>query len=383
MTVIDKHTAKECIKPIGLYVHIPFCKQKCLYCDFCSSPHPKDHYLLYVDSLLREIDGYSRSKKIKVDTLFFGGGTPSLLSHDQFERLVMALKKTFDFSLDTEFTVEVNPKTLSLEKLNKYKDLGVNRLSIGLQSIHENELKKLGRIHSFHDFLKTYDMVRAVGFDNINIDVMYGIPEQTMESFASTLRKVTELKPTHISCYGLIVEPGTPFYKMADSLGLPDEDTDYNMYRLACSVLGEAGYSHYEISNYAKDRFECRHNLKYWRDEEYIGIGISAHSYYEGRRFYNVSDISEYFDYKAEKIRLKESDTVGIDNTEYIMLRLRLKSGIDFSDYQRIFCKSFLHGREEFIDKLISSGLAILDDAGFRLTEKGFYLSNSIISALV
>lgn len=376
-------SCKESEDGIGLYIHIPFCKQKCLYCDFCSSVCSYSDIEKYTEALIHEAEEYRQDERILVNTVFFGGGTPSILPINLFEKILSKLKENFKFSENVEFTIEANPKTLSAEKLYEYKRLGVNRISIGLQSVHENELKKLGRIHNFDDFLLSYQMVLKAGFDNVNVDLMYGIPEQTLESFATTLDKVIMLSPSHISCYGLIIEDGTPFSKMQDRLNLPDEDTEAYMYEMACNRLRLAGYSHYEISNYAKDGYACRHNLKYWLNKEYIGIGISAHSYFKGRRYFNKSDFTEYFSSQMENYRMAENDFTGIDKSEYIMLRLRLKQGLNLSEYKLLFNENFIEGKEDLIKNLVSSDLLYYDGIYLSLTEKGFYLSNGIISSFM
>ncbi len=380
---VIKKDANPVADTLGIYVHIPFCVRKCNYCDFCSVSGSSKKMQEYVRHLVREIEDFEKVGAKTADTLFFGGGTPSVLSIDNFLSIVNSLKKRFRISPSAEFTVEVNPGTVTEEKLRAYRLAGVNRLSIGMQSIHENELKKLGRIHDYADFLEAYTTARRVGFDNINVDIMYGIPEQTKESFEQTLQRVVALSPEHISCYGLIIEEGTPFCDNRQELSLPDEDEEISMYNLAASVLGAAGYSHYEISNYAKDGFRCRHNLKYWNCEDYIGFGISAHSYLLGKRFYNTSVFEEYFTDEVAKYRYDENAFAGLDPDEYVMLRLRLSEGVLFDEYKRLFGESFFCGREALLEKFSSAGLARLTDSSFALTERGFYLSNSIITELI
>ncbi len=365
--------------PIGLYVHIPFCVKKCAYCDFCSFPYSDVSWReAYIKRLCKEISEY-KGREIEVNSIFFGGGTPSLLSSDEFCKITDSIKNSFWVSSDTEFTIEANPKTLTEKNLLSYMECGVNRISIGFQSIHQNELKKLGRIHSCSDFWDSYTLARRVGIRNINIDLMYGIPDQTYESFSKTLDTVKELSPEHISVYGLILEEGTPLYKSRKSLFLPNEDEECEMYYLASKKLSLGGYSHYEISNYAKPTYECRHNLKYWHNEEYIGFGISAHSYYSGKRFSNSDNISAYLDEKCEKYISEDADA----EYEYVMLRLRLSEGFSLSDYCRQFGNNFLHGRESYIKKLSDLGYLTLCGDRLSLTEKGFYVSNSILCELI
>ncbi len=365
-------------KPIGLYVHIPFCKRKCRYCDFCSYAGVSEtERREYTEALCREIRGYEREKRIAVDTVFFGGGTPSLLEPRELSEILEAVKSAFDVLPDAELTLEANPGTLTRDKLLAYRLLGVNRLSIGLQSIHENELKKLGRIHSYPDFLESYRLAREVGFDNIGVDLMYGIPEQTVDSFGETLASVIAIAPEHISAYGLIIEEGTPFYDERDSLALPDEDSECDMYCLACAMLGEAGYSHYEISNYARAGRESRHNLHYWRDEEYIGVGVAAHSYFEGYRFANPDSIAEYLAAPVVERLLPDAET------EYVMLAFRLAEGLSLTDYKARFSRGFTEGREDSIRRYTDLGLMLQMGDRLALTERGFYVSNAILSDLL
>ena len=254
---------------------------------------------------------------------------------------------------------------------------------MGGQTIHENELKMLGRIHSFSDLSDSVSMIMDAGISNINIDVMYGIPEQTKQSFAKTLDAISKLNPTHISAYGLILEEGTPFWNMRESLPLPTEDEECEMYELACRVLGEAGYSHYEISNYARPGYECRHNLKYWRDKKFIGAGLAAYSYFGDKRYGNSSSFDEYL--SDNFIQYRREDLVDRDSyeTEFIMMHLRLCDGLSLSEYARTFGRPFLDGRETAIEKYRSLGYLDIRDGRVFLTEKGFYISNSIISELI
>lgn len=369
-------------KGLGLYVHIPFCVRKCNYCDFASEAAGESKIDKYVARLISEIESYRSNEKIKINTVFFGGGTPSLLSGERFLKIVSTIKESFEILPDAEFTVEVNPATLSDEKILAYKEAGVNRISIGVQSIHEIELKKLGRIHNVADFENTYKALRDAGFKNISVDLMYGIPYQTKDSFEKTLDKIIMLSPEHVSCYGLIVEEGTPFFEERKSLPLPDEDEEYEMYATAHEKLALAGYSHYEISNYAKDGFECRHNLKYWRDEEYIGVGLAAYSYYRGKRYGNSSSFDEYFASDSANYNCKEKEQLK-DPFEYAMLALRLKEGFSLSEYERIFGKRFAEGKEKELDLFSKKGLIEIREDRIFLTYKGFYVSNSILSELL
>ena len=368
---------------IGLYLHIPFCVRKCNYCDFCSYPISHiDWRSRYINMLCQEIERY-RGKGISVDSIFFGGGTPSLLSCEEFESIVSRIYDVFDISADVEFTIEANPKTVDREKIEFFVSRGVNRISIGLQSIHEKEMKILGRIHNYEDFLESFCLARACGIKNINVDLMYGIPEQSIDSFEETLDEILALSPEHISLYGLIIEEETPFGKNVDLLDLPGDDVECDMYDLACEKLRTSGYNHYEISNYAKVGFQCRHNLKYWHDEEYIGIGVAAHSYYNGRRFSNSDNVNAYL--AGECAKYDQGEIVGKDSEayEFVMLGLRLTEGFSLSEYRKRFGIDFVKGREDSILSLINAGYIILSEDRISLTERGFYVSNLILNELI
>ena len=368
----------------GLYVHIPFCLKKCNYCDFCSFDNLNERVKgEYLSALLAEIRSYKRSPKITINTVFFGGGTPSLLSAEEFSALAREIQDSFDLSSLAEFTVEANPKTLTLEKLLNFKRHGVNRLSIGLQSIHEHELKKLGRIHNLCDFETSLSLAREAGFDNINVDLMYGIPEQTKASFEKVLDYVMKLNLTHISLYGLIVEENTPFGRMGKNLVLPSEDEEADFYYLAAKKLKENGFSHYEISNYSKPLMESRHNLIYWQREEYIGVGLSAHSLYSGERLSNTDNLSEYLTKDVEQYQVREKISLTDASYEYAMLHLRLKRGFSLKEYKEKFQSDFLLGREDKISRYKSLNLLKLDGDRISLTDEGFYVSNAILSDLL
>ena len=371
-------------EPIGIYVHIPFCKSKCAYCDFVSFGGALEMYEeRYVASLVREIYEYRRQEKIKADTVFFGGGTPSVISAKSFIKITDALRDVFEISPSAEFTIEANPKTITEEKLISYNNAGVNRISLGLQSVDEKELKTLGRIHNFDDFVCSYNLCRSYGVSNINVDLMYGIPYQTKESFAHTLTKIVDLSPEHISAYGLILEEGTRLYCKKDSLPFPSEDEECDMYYMAAEFLRESGYSHYEISNYAKKGFRCAHNLKYWNDEEYIGFGLAAHSYFGKKRYANPVEFSEYFSPEWKEYR-QIDEICDKDNAyEYAMMHLRLADGFLLSDYERRFKKTFANDKRPFIEELIKNGYMQITDGRISLTEKGFYVSNSILSEIL
>ncbi len=338
----------------------------------------------YIDKLLLEAETYRTKNVGVIDTVYIGGGTPSLLSEELLARLVLGLEKIFDIC-DAEFTIEANPGTLTRAWAETALRLGANRISLGLQSIHENELKLLGRIHSFEDFLVSFNMLREVGFDNISVDLMFGIPEQTIDSFISTLTQVIALSPEHISAYGLIIEEGTPFFDIQDSLPLPNEDEERLMYFSCAELLRKNGYYHYEISNFAKEGKESRHNLKYWRAKEYIGLGAAAYSFFDGARYGNVHSLVDYLsltDPKCDVDHLSREDML----FEYAMMHFRLAEGIDLEEYYSCFGSSFLSegcDKEKKIKEYISLGLMKNVDGHLSLTEQGFYVSNSILADIL
>ena len=369
-------------KSLGIYIHIPFCLKKCLYCDFCSFPDKKGLYEEYTEELIRRIKSVSAvCSEHRVDTVYFGGGTPTLLPLNCFEKLADTLLSSFDVAQNAEVTAECNPATASAQYLSELRKTGVNRLSIGLQSVHENELKALGRAHSFEDFLKTYGQAMAAGFENISADLMYGIPEQTAESFRESLSALAQLSPQHISAYGLKIEKGTPFYKMRDDLSLPDEDTEYEMYLSMSEILGGHGYEKYEISNFSKKGFESKHNLRYWQGGEYLGFGVAAHSYFFGERFGNSRDIGAFL--RGESIECERSSVDEKEKLrEYIMLSMRLSSGMELSEFEKKAKKSFveLYGRT---NELIKNGYIKYENGRIAFTDKGFFVSNAILSDML
>ena len=367
---------------IGLYVHIPFCLKKCAYCDFTSFPVCDfSRREQYIDELCKEIASY-RSHNATIDTVFFGGGTPSLLSGSEFSKISDTISNSFKIATNVEFTMEANPGTISRDNLSGYIECGVNRLSIGLQSIHENELKNLGRIHDYGDFLKSYTIARELGLTNINVDLMYGIPDQTIESFCTTLSNVISLNPDHLSVYGLILEPGTPLHQRVDRLVLPNEDEEVDMYYHAAEFLLGAGYEHYEISNYSKAQKRCAHNLKYWHLNEYIGVGLSAHSFYRGKRYYNSSALNEYFSPIGKGYMCNPNEEFD-QAFEYVMLGLRTADGISLGEYEKQFGRNLVDGRAEMLAKLSDLGLITMRNDRLSLTERGFYVSNTILSELI
>lgn len=377
-------------KKLGIYIHIPFCKSKCGYCDFCSHPPKEEETERYLNALMLNVQDFSgAAEKYVVDTVFIGGGTPTMLSKKQMRALVECIRSSFKLEKDAEFTVEANPGTVDKRYLSSLINMGVNRISFGLQSAHDNELRALGRIHTRDEFLASYKAARAAGFKNINIDLMYGIPHQTKESFSKTLQFVKELAPEHISVYGLKIEEGTPFFDMRDSLPLPDEESEYRMYREAHSSLTNAGYKHYEISNFARRGYESKHNLRYWRDELYLGFGVSAHSYFGGQRYAYTDDIEKYMLEMEHPKNMADilSECTDIDvftqETEFVMLRLRLFDGLVLSEYRNIFGRDFVLKYGERIKRFVDGGFMTLDAHRLAFTVKGMYVSNYILSEIL
>lgn len=376
-------------KNLGLYLHIPFCLQKCNYCDFYSLCDQSVQER-YVEALLLHMQDYSSSAMTReVDTVFIGGGTPTVLPRELLIDLIDGVKRHFNLLTDAEFTLECNPATATRADFKRYLSAGVNRLSLGLQSFDQEELSALGRIHTPEDFLEAFDAARRAGFENINVDLMYGIPGQTRESLRATLEKTVALEPEHISLYNLILEEGTPLWNMKDSLSLPDEDTEYEMYESAVIYLESRGYVQYEISNFAKEGFECRHNLKYWNCEEYLGLGPAAHSYYNERRFSFKRDIDAYIDAMErpdleheildECYDVKPSERVG----EYVMLRMRLKEGLDSAEFAERFGMDFERMYGRYLKLYVQNGFMHHTGTRYAFTLKGMYVSNYILSAML
>ena len=372
-------------RELELYIHIPFCARKCAYCDFLSFAAPERVYRDYMDKLMEEICGQGPNfQEYRVSTIFVGGGTPSLLPADLIMELFATLHENFDISLDAEITMEANPGTLTMEKLEVYRQSGVNRLSIGLQSADDKELKYLGRIHSYDSFLKSYQRARQAGFQNINIDLMFAIPGQTGEAWRAHLRQVAELKAEHISAYSLIIEEGTPFAEC--ELDLPDEDTEYQMYEDTAGILAEYGYQQYEISNYAKDGYACRHNIGYWKRTEYLGLGLGASSLYGENRFSNTRDMQEYlgFSGNTERIRkdvLKLSLKDQIE--EFMYLGLRMTEGISEIDFEQNFGQKLENIYGSVLQKYKETGFLEKTGTNWRFTRKGIHVSNHILAELL
>lgn len=374
---------------LGIYIHIPFCVSKCFYCDFNS--YTDKSYIIedYIKYLKKEIDLYSvELKDYKVKTIFIGGGTPSCIDSKFLCDIVNHIYKKFNLSTLIEFTIEANPKTLNKHKLNDYKNLGINRISLGLQSFNDKLLKRIGRIHTARDFLESYDLVRKFGFDNVNIDVMFNLPGQTIEDVIDTLEKVIKLKPEHISFYSLKIEEGTLFYKLYNEsrLNLPDEDIEREMYYKGIELLEDNNFIHYEISNFAKPGYECKHNLIYWNVKPYLGLGLSAHSNINSKRWSNFGDFKQYFKcLNEDSLPIEESEKIDkeMEMAEFMILGLRLIKGIKKSDFNNRFGLNVenVYGRQ--LKSLEDKGLIENKEEYIKLTKKGIDLSNLVFVELL
>lgn len=333
---------------IGIYVHIPFCKQKCLYCDFISFEGIIEKEEQYTEALKKEI--IENAKKIENDivtTIYVGGGTPSYIDSKYIIDILETIKKNYNIKKNAEITIEVNPGTVTKEKLKDYKNVGINRLSIGLQSTNNKILKEIGRIHTYEDFLETYQMARRVGFKNINVDLVLALPNQDCKILVDSLQEIIKLSPEHISIYSLILEEGTRLQKLAEqgSITLPKDEIERKMYWDTKKVLEKNGYIHYEISNFAKSGYESRHNLNCWKQKPYLGFGLSAHSYYNKTRYSNVTNIKQYIDVEKGFVLtyntkiIHEIQTKQDEQKEYMMLGLRKIEGVSISDFKNKFVR--------------------------------------------
>lgn len=349
---------------LSLYIHIPFCVRKCGYCDFLSAPADEKARDRYVQALLMEIERYRGTETAdrKIKTLYIGGGTPSILSVDQLDCIMQKIKYTFNFCDDIEASMEMNPGTASKEKCRALYQMGINRLSIGLQSTNDMELKTLGRIHSYEDFINTYTWCREAGFQNINVDLMAALPYQIVESYTTGLRKIIRLAPEHISAYSLILEEGTPFYQKYNSgcYPLPDEEQERLMYRETEQILAQAGYERYEISNYAKKGYACRHNLVYWQGGDYLGLGLGSSSYMDGVRFHNTTDFNTYVNQGAY-VEDREELSVQAKMEEFMFLGLRVMAGVSGTEFEKRFGKTMEDVYGDVLRKHEEEGLLQID----------------------
>lgn len=367
---------------IGIYVHIPFCKKKCDYCDFISYCNKDNLIKDYVEALKIEIQ--SQNIKPEITTIYIGGGTPSYIDSKYIIEIIGKIKEK-KVSPNAEITIEVNPGTVTKEKLEDYKICGINRISIGLQSTNNILLKEIGRIHDFDQFIETYKLAQKVGFKNINVDLMLGLPNQRIKDLKESLEQVLKLKPKHISVYSLIVEDGTPIANKIEKgeLQLPDEELERNMYWFVKNTLELNGYKHYEISNFAKKGYESKHNLNCWNQKEYIGIGVAAHSYRDITRYSNTENIEEYIEnvkkgeFNKNKI-IHEVQKEDDAKKEYMLLGLRKINGIDISQFKNKFGDNPIYLFRNELKKLTDEKLLIIDNNNIKLTNKGLDLANLV-----
>ena len=374
-------------RELELYIHIPFCVKKCAYCDFLSGPASNQQIEEYVQALIEEIRYYKEFvKKYEVSTVFWGGGTPSLLTGEQMKALMEALGQTFFIRQNAEITMEANPGTVTVEKLLACQKAGINRISFGLQSVNNEELKMLGRIHTYEEFLESYEAARKAGFQNINVDLISAIPKQTVSSWEQTLQTIISLQPEHISAYSLIVEEGTTFAKLygegckLEHL-LPTEEDERRMYERTEELLREAGYHRYEISNYAKEGYECQHNLGYWERKEYLGLGLGASSLIEETRFHNTDEMEEYLRDASNPILLRRGQEK-LDRQEqmeeFIFLGLRKIRGIQEEKFAEMFGEDIWDCYGKNLERVIKEGLLEREEGVLRLTRKGIDVSNYV-----
>lgn len=373
----------------GIYIHIPFCVKKCRYCDFNSYKIDVEKKKRYIKALEKEIEIYSKmDNKRKIDTIFLGGGTPSILKPDEIESIFEKLNSSFDISEDAEITMECNPGTLDEEKLNAMKKSGVNRLSIGLQAVQNDILEYIGRIHTFEEFEKTYNLVRKCGFDNVNIDLMYNLPNQREKEWMETLEKVVSLNPEHISAYSLILEEGTELCDMYErgEFTLSGDDTDIKMYRYTIDYLKENCYMQYEISNYAKPGKECRHNIIYWKCDNYIGLGAGASGYIGNRRYSNIPEVDEYNEtVEAGKLPVLSEEVLTDEEKfeELVFMGLRMNEGVLYEDFEKISGIDIRKYRKEIIERLKKDNLIECDENRIKLTQSGREISNKVFLDII
>ena len=386
------------MKTLGIYIHIPFCKDKCYYCDFVSFKNKEQQQDEYVDCVIKEIESknwYEINKKYKVTTIYIGGGTPSYIENKHIARILGVLKnkiqlekfeeKVVQNNNNIEITIEVNPGTVNEEKLLSYKKAGINRLSIGLQSTNNKLLKQIGRIHNYNQFLETYNLAKKVGFTNINVDLMLALPNQTIDDLKQSIEEVVKLKPNHISVYSLILEEETVLYKLVeeDKVKLPSEELERQMYWYVKNKLELSGYKHYEISNYAKEGKESKHNLNCWNQEEYIGFGLAAHSYFENKRFSNTENLDNYIKNikKGEaqnNIEVHEVQTKEEKQKEYMLLGLRKIEGVSISNFKEKFVDNPIYLFRKELESLTKENLIEIDGNYIRLTSKGLDFANIV-----
>lgn len=372
------------MKKLGLYVHIPFCERKCNYCDFYSMVKTNELENRYVDALLYEIKSYSdKCRDYEVDSVFIGGGTPSYLKPENIKLIMREINNAFLLSNNCEITIEANPNSIDKDKALQYKSCGINRISLGIQSLDDNILKAIGRLHDSDEAIEAIRAIKDAGISNINADIMFGIPSQNVENIISTLSRIIKEDVKHISFYSLKLEEGTPMFLMEEKglINILDDDIERKMYYSGREHMEDNGYIQYEISNFSKPNCECRHNIKYWTGGEYIGFGPFAHSCFEDKRYNNISDINLYcenFNYPERYRQLNEVLNKESKIFEYIMLGLRMNKGISINDFNNKFGTNFLELYKNQIDKLLNNNLIILEKNTVKLSKKGMDISNYV-----
>ena len=369
------------MKNLGIYIHIPFCKKKCAYCDFVSFSGKQKIIPNYIKTLKREINDFEINKEeYLINTIYFGGGTPSFIDSNYIVEILELIKNKFKVSQDAEITIEVNPGTVDRAKLEDYYNSGINRISIGLQTTNSQLLKLVNRIHSYSDFLEVYNLAREIGFKNINVDLMIGLPVQTLEDVKKDLERVTNLDVEHISVYSLIVEEGTMLEERINSgeLYLPSEDIERKMYWKVKDTLEEKGYIHYEISNFAKEGYSSKHNLECWNQEEYLGFGLNAHSYFKNERYSNGDTFERYFEWPENGRVMHEKQDKKDKMKEYMLLGLRKIEGVNISEFKRKFIDNPIYIYREELNKLVTQELIEIDIDSIRLTNKGIDFANLV-----
>lgn len=378
----------------GIYLHIPFCAAKCRYCDFLSAPASEETKEDYVRVLLQEIKEKAPAYQNRtVTSVFFGGGTPSTLKAGGIADLMDQIRAHFQVSADAEITIECNPGTLTREKLAIYKGCGINRLSMGVQSADNAALKLLGRIHTYEDFLESFELARKTGFKNINLDIISGLPMQKEGDYEKSLKKLLRLRPEHLSVYSLLIEEGTDFYRMygedakireqgGEPKLLPSEETERNIVHRTAALLAESGYHQYEISNFARNGKESRHNLGYWRRNEYLGLGLGAASLIENRRFHNTRELTDYLKYDFSPQDEEVIDKKG-QMEETMFLGLREIRGVEKAEFYRRFGVAMRNVYGKVIDEMASDGLLLETEKNVRLSERGLDVANYVMAAFL
>lgn len=370
------------MKPLSVYIHIPFCVQKCKYCDFLSAPSTRENMELYMDALKKEMISESvKYEEYEIETIFFGGGTPSILDEGQIEDCIDVLRTNYQISKLCEITLEMNPGTASMQKLEGWKRAGVKRLSIGLQSANDSELRLIGRIHDFDTFVKSYEQAKAAGFDNINVDLMSALPGQTISGWRETLNKVLLLEPDHISAYSLIIEEGTPLSKHIDEYPpVPSEDEDREMYRDTKRILKEHGFMRYEVSNYAKEGKECKHNVTYWTRGNYAGFGLGASSMVENIRWHNTENMDKYIKNPTESKEDMEKLSLNDCMEEFMFLGLRMMQGVSKKRFFKEFDMNMDEVYGDVLKKWEKTGHLKMEGDNVSLTDSGIDISNAIFT---